>query len=262
MRLESETGGAAKPMALRTVEGHRPRLLLAEDCEPVRVVTTALLKSMGCDVESAVHGEEAVRIATERQFDLIVLDIEMPIMDGIAAAKSIRRMGGARRGTPLMALSAFLADATQQASWNETFDLALPKPTNKTELHAAINQALSWTPASHMTAPIAVEPVVQDTKVVELRTGLDRTVWAELVDLACADIELSMREIEDLVERRAFSEIKTPAFRLKAIGRTFAAPRLSLAAGRLETAADRREIEVLVDHLRGVIATTLASLAA
>jgi len=251
-----------KALALRTVDGARPRLLLAEDCDPVRVVTAALLKAMGCDVEAAVHGEEAVRLAEEQQFDLIVLDIEMPIMDGIAAAQSIRRMKGQKKGTPLMALSAFLADATQQASWNETFDIALPKPTNKSELHAAVERALSWTPAKHMTAPITVEPVVAGAKVVELRTGLDSTVWSELVDLACSDIETSMAAIEHLVEERDFASLPPQAFKLKAIGRTFAAPRLSLAAARLEAARDRREIEVLVDHLRGVIAETLTSLAA
>lgn len=246
---------------MRTVEGSRPRLLLAEDCEPVRVVTTALLKSMGCDVDSVVHGEEAVRLASEKEFDLIVLDIEMPVMDGIAAAKSIRRLGGERCGTPLMALSAFLADASQQASWAETFDLALPKPTNKAELHAAVNEALSWTPAKRMTEGFAGQPVVQDAQVVQLRTGIDIEVWGELVALACQDIETSMAAIEAMLERRDYTCLKAHAFRLKAIGSTFAAPRLSLAAGRLEATSSRREVEVLVDRLRGVIRETLVSLA-
>jgi CheY-like chemotaxis protein len=249
-------------MALRTLAGNRPRLLLAEDCDPVRIVTAAMLKGMGCEVEAAVHGEEAVRLAAEQEFDLIVLDIEMPIMDGIAAAKSIRRMGGERCGTPLMALSAFLADASQQASWNETFDIALPKPTNKSELHAAVHQALSWTPARQMTAPLAFEPLVHDSKVVELRAGIDDLVWREVVQLACKDIETGMAAIDAMADRRDYANLKSYAFRLKSIGRTFAAPRLSLAACRLEAASDRREIEVLVDHLRGVIRETLDQLAA
>lgn len=260
--LECGISGDAKPAALRTVEGNRPRLLLAEDCEPVRVVTTAMLKGMGCEVESVVHGEEAVRMASEKDFDLIVLDIEMPIMDGITAAKSIRRLGGERCGTPLMALSAFLADASQQASWAETFDLALPKPTSKLELHTAVLRALSWTPARHLTAPLAGQPVVRNAKVTELRAGLDVQVWQALIELACTDIETSMAAIEAMLERRNYSALKAHAFRLKTIGATFAAPQLSLAAGRLESTADRREVEVLVDQLRGVIRTTLESLAA
>ncbi len=129
-----------KSLRLHGPDGGRPRLLLAEDSDPVRVVTAAMLKGMGCDVEAVVHGEEAVKSASANQFDVIVLDIEMPVMDGITAARSIRSLGGVR--TPIMALSAFLADAMQSASWSDTFDIALPKPANRNELHAAVQAAL------------------------------------------------------------------------------------------------------------------------
>jgi CheY-like chemotaxis protein len=131
-----------KSLSLRGPDGSRPRLLLAEDCDPVRVVTAAILKGMGCDVEAVVHGEQAVRSAAENRFDVIVLDIEMPIMDGITAARSIRGMGGAAAQTPLMALSAFLADSVRSGDWREMFDIALPKPANRNELHAAVSAAL------------------------------------------------------------------------------------------------------------------------
>ena len=130
---------ARKPLTLLGRGGARPRLLLAEDSDPVRVVTAAMLKGMGCDVEAVVHGEEAVKSASANEFDVIVLDIEMPVMDGITAALSIRKLGC---GVPIMALSAFLADAMQSASWSDTFDIALPKPANRTELHAAVQAAL------------------------------------------------------------------------------------------------------------------------
>ncbi|MCX7351075.1 MAG: response regulator [Alphaproteobacteria bacterium] len=96
-----------KSLRLEAPHGGRPRLLLAEDCDPVRIVTAAMLKGMGCDVEAVIHGEDAVKSASENEFDVIVLDIEMPIMDGITAARSIRQMGGPIAATPLMALSAF-----------------------------------------------------------------------------------------------------------------------------------------------------------
>ncbi len=132
-----------KSLRLSAAHGGRPRLLLAEDCDPVRIVTAAMLKGMGCDVEAVVHGEEAVRSASESEFDVIVLDIEMPIMDGITAARSIRSMGGPAAATPLMALSAFLADSVRTGEWRDTFDIALPKPANRNELHEAVKAALS-----------------------------------------------------------------------------------------------------------------------
>lgn len=134
----------SRPLTLFMPDGRRPRLLLAEDCDPVRVVTAAMLKGMGCDVEAVIHGEEAVQQASANPFDVIVLDIEMPVMDGITAARWIRRQQGDDNRPPIMALSAFLADAMQSASWRDTFDIALPKPANRRELHAAVAKALSW----------------------------------------------------------------------------------------------------------------------
>jgi CheY-like chemotaxis protein len=150
MLAERSMAGTAAPvrksLTLQGPDGYRPRLLLAEDSDPVRIVTAAMLKAMGCEVEAVVHGEEAVKSASANRFDLIVLDIEMPVMDGIAAARSIRMLGGAACRTPIMALSAFLADAMQSASWSDTFDIALPKPANRKELHAAVKAALDRHP--------------------------------------------------------------------------------------------------------------------
>lgn len=136
-------GHETTSLKLSAPHGGRPRLLLAEDCDPVRIVTAAMLKAMGCDVEAVIHGEDAVKSASENEFDVIVLDIEMPIMDGITAARSIRSMGGPVAATPLMALSAFLADSVRTGEWRDTFDIALPKPANRNELHQAVKAALA-----------------------------------------------------------------------------------------------------------------------
>lgn len=129
-------------LSLRGPDGYRPRLLLAEDSDPVRLLTAATLKAMGCDVDAVIHGEDAVKSAASKHFDVIVLDIEMPVMDGITAACLIRQLG---HGAPIMALSAFLADAMQSAAWSGNFDIALPKPANRNELHAAVRAALALT---------------------------------------------------------------------------------------------------------------------
>ncbi len=135
-----------KATKLQRTDGRRPRLLLAEDYEPVRIVTAAMLTGMGCDVDTAIHGEQAVQRATEDSFDVIVLDIEMPIMDGITAARSIRSLPGEAATTPLMALSAFLADSDRIGGWHDTFDIALAKPAGRTELFNAIQAALFYVP--------------------------------------------------------------------------------------------------------------------
>lgn len=128
---------------LKCRDGSRPRILLAEDSPAARVLTSALLKRIGCKVDSAEHGEEAVNYVKSSDYDLILMDIEMPVMDGVVAAKEIRTMGGSAAKTPIVALSAFLADTQKSAFWQKHFDIALAKPAGKHQLHATISQVLN-----------------------------------------------------------------------------------------------------------------------
>jgi len=132
---------------LKCRDGSRPRILLAEDSPAARVLTGALLKRIGCNVDAAEHGEEAVNYVKNGDYDLILMDIEMPVMDGVVAAKKIRTMGGNAAKTPIVALSAFLADTQKSAFWQKHFDIALAKPAGKQQLYAAISQILKLQPA-------------------------------------------------------------------------------------------------------------------
>jgi len=127
---------------LKCRDGSTPRVLLAEDSPAARVLTGALLKRIGCYVDAAEHGEEAVNYVKNGEYDLILMDIEMPVMDGVLAAKAIRTMGGNAAKTPIVALSAFLADTHKSPFWQKHFDIALAKPAGKQQLYAAISQIL------------------------------------------------------------------------------------------------------------------------
>ncbi|WP_297512516.1 ATP-binding protein [uncultured Caulobacter sp.] len=82
------------------------RVLLVDDHPMNRELGSAMLTLAGCAVEVAEDGDEAVRIAAERDFDLILMDVHMPRMDGLAAAAAIRALGGPRAETPIVALTA------------------------------------------------------------------------------------------------------------------------------------------------------------
>lgn len=239
----SADGEVRKPLRLSAPHGGRPRLLLAEDSEPVRIVTAATLKAMGCDVEAVIHGEHAVRSASEKPFDVIVLDIEMPVMDGITAARSIRRLGCAD-GTPLMALSAFLADSVRAGHWRDTFDIALPKPANRNELHDAVKAALAWHGEQAQHEQLNSLPLLDPEQLAVLRGGITQSIWLQLAECACRDIEVSVHQLEHPGPAGAESCISVYARKLVNIGRTFAAPRMTAAAldvQNAETEAQRRE---------------------
>ena len=223
--LAAALGVERKSLQLRAPSGARPRLLLAEDSDPIRIVTSAMLKGMGCDVEAVVHGELAVQSASQNHYDVIVLDIEMPIMDGITAARSIRRLGGAAAATPLMALSAFLADSMRTGHWRDTFDIALPKPANRNELHDAVRSALLWQQPSEC-AP----PVIDHKALTALRSGITASIWHELSAIACRDIDVCVNQLEHILGGQQDGAVLTFAEKLASLGQTFAAPRLAAAA--------------------------------
>lgn len=252
---------AAKPLNLKTASGERPRLLLAEDSDPVRIVTAAMLKTMGCDVEAVIHGEEAVQQAGEQRFDVIVLDIEMPVMDGITAAKSIRRMGGPATGTPIMALSAFLADSMRNGTWHDTFDIALPKPANKNELHDAVKAALSWQQkAPENASPAHLPPLINQPELEAMRIGIAESIWLQLVELAKRDMEVCVNQLEMAVGNGNADMVKTYAGKLTALGRTFAAPRMALLAQRVRIASSAADRSRAIDSLIATARETVSAL--
>ncbi len=104
---------------IKHADGSRPRVLYAEDSPSSRIVTTAMLERMGLDVHAVEDGEHALKAAELATFDIILLDIEMPVMDGVAAARGIRALGGQHAQTPILALSAFLADSTELSQWRD-----------------------------------------------------------------------------------------------------------------------------------------------
>jgi CheY-like chemotaxis protein len=176
---------------LKHADGSRPRVLYAEDSTASRVVTTAMLKRMGLDVDAVEDGELALRQAEKSCYDVILLDIEMPVMDGVTAARGIRALGGHSSNTPILALSAFLADSTEVSDWRDAFDHALPKPANGNELHRAISGVLlpkhGILAVTAKPEPILVNPANAGSIVTGLRAGLPKGTWENMQRMAAAE---------------------------------------------------------------------------
>ena len=142
-------------------DGTRPRVILAEDSTAARILTAVLLRRMGCDVDAAEHGEEALSHLLAKTYDVVILDIEMPVMDGVTTARKIRTLGGSKSATPIVAFSAFLAD-TQADVVRALFDGLLAKPASRAELRAVLRKVLAARPRGGAPAgarPAAADPV-------------------------------------------------------------------------------------------------------
>ncbi len=118
-------------------------VLLVEDGPSNQLIATAMLKKAGYEVTVANNGQEAVEAATARRFDLILMDLRMPVMDGLEATRRIRGLPGESGRVPVIALTAnaFREDFEQchAAGMNEF----VSKPINRKLLLAKMDEVLN-----------------------------------------------------------------------------------------------------------------------
>ncbi len=133
---------AAEPLRLRederagkTEASSGLRVLLAEDNAVNALLATALLRRMGCIVDRAVTGEDAVEAASTAPYDLILMDIRMPGIDGLEATRRIRALGIT---TPIAAVTANAFEDDRRACLEAGMDAFLTKPLAPAALNAEI----------------------------------------------------------------------------------------------------------------------------
>jgi CheY-like chemotaxis protein len=122
-----------------------PRVLLAEDNTVNQKVGKRMLEKMGCAVAIAVNGAEALRLRFEREFDVILMDCMMPVMDGYEATRAIRAREGEGIGAPRIPIIACTASVTREdiyLVYEAGMDDFLGKPYRPEQLLAMLGK---WT---------------------------------------------------------------------------------------------------------------------
>ena len=129
--------GAEAPATAPNLEGKR--LLLAEDNLINQEIALAVLEKTKVAVEIANNGAEALEMATAKTYDIILMDIQMPGMDGIAATRAIRLLPDKGHATmPIVAMTAHAMDEDRKKSMDAGMDGHISKPIDIAELYAAL----------------------------------------------------------------------------------------------------------------------------
>ncbi len=146
--IAAPAGTAAAPVNPVKVVGDRAlgsaRILIVDDSSVNRELVSTLLSPFDVELTEAANGAEAVEAAQRAAFDLILMDLQMPGMDGLAATRAIRAGSGPNRTTPILALSANVMPAQVAACREAGMDDHIAKPINPQELLSKIGR---WTEA-------------------------------------------------------------------------------------------------------------------
>jgi signal transduction histidine kinase len=140
----------------------RRNVLLVDDIQINRDIIGAFLEAAGHEVTLAESGAESIRLTTERQFDLILMDVRMPVMDGLEATRRIRLLPGTHGQMPILALTAYTFPDQVSQCRNAGMDGHVPKPVDYETLISAVDEAISRVAsgrAGDSAAPPATEPV-------------------------------------------------------------------------------------------------------
>jgi signal transduction histidine kinase/ActR/RegA family two-component response regulator len=117
------------------------RVLVVDDIELNAQIAAAMLRNAGFDVSIAINGQEALDKLSDHQVDLILMDIQMPVMDGIEATKLLRQHTNDQiRSTPVIALTAHGSDADRDVCLSAGMNAFLRKPVEGNELVAVVKK--------------------------------------------------------------------------------------------------------------------------
>jgi signal transduction histidine kinase/CheY-like chemotaxis protein/HPt (histidine-containing phosphotransfer) domain-containing protein len=212
--------------------GIAAKILLVEDNETNLLAASTMLQQLGCRVTTARNGLEAVDQAAASEFDLILMDVQMPELDGLEATRRIRATPGRNQSKPILALTAnaFVEDAMRckEAGMNEH----LTKPIRRSALQAALLRHLG-----ERKQPRAV-PITNGS--------LEAGVWANLAnemppealaDLAATFMKNQARELQAMRADLSSGDrdaLRRRAHTLKSAAHLFGATRLGEVAAFLE----------------------------
>jgi CheY-like chemotaxis protein/HPt (histidine-containing phosphotransfer) domain-containing protein len=227
--------GRRRPLA---APARRLRILLAEDNLVNQKLTLGILKKQGHEVVVANNGHEAVELAQSEPFDVILMDLQMPEMDGFEATREIRAREAALGGhIPIVALTAHALKGDRERCLGAGMDAYLSKPVRADELCEAIEQVAG---AAQSVSPQAAEP--EGTSVVNWKEALeatqaDRDLLRELVEIFLQDYPRLVEQARDALTTGDVRRLHWAAHTLKGSVRLFGAKTVSDLCQELETKA-------------------------
>ena len=226
---------------------HSLRVLLAEDNPVNQTLATRMLEKLGHKVHVANNGKEAFERTQAEDFDVIVMDVQMPEMDGLEATIAIRTAEATTgKHVPILAMTAHAVKGDRERCLSVGMDGYLSKPIRIEELRMAITQLEHATSTSE---PYRSKEELRFTAIGQIDSLLhgvmgDRVLLAEMAELWLLDSDKQISQIQIGLERGDSQMIQRAAHALKGSVGPFQAGAVYEAARELEVLAKKGNLDL------------------
>ena len=236
------------------------RILVAEDTATNRMVAVELLKRRGYQAEEVMNGAEAVEALSKGSYAAVLMDIQMPEMDGYEATAHIREREGTERHTPIIAMTAHALQGHREKALYMGMDDYLSKPVRPEELDRVlerwipqrISESIGETaPRTTTDAPASDgsldQTVLADLRMIQREGGSD--IVERLVESFLSETPLHLAVLQEIAGRGEPQEFKRTAHALNGICRGVGASGMASICLELERQADSDDLSRAVGML-------------
>ncbi|MBG9376713.1 PAS domain S-box protein [Panacibacter sp. DH6] len=206
----------AKKISSNTLRNKR--ILLVEDNEMNRVLATIILKQYSAIIDEAINGEEAIAALKTNEYDLVLMDMRMPVMDGIEATQVIRQE--ISKTIPIIALTANAITGEKQKCLESGMNDFLVKPFEEEELvqmlakWLGINSLYEQTNNQAGSASLVSEPLFSIENLKNISRG-NKEFIEKMLTIFVKEVKLALQEIRLAEESSNIDKIRSTAHRIK-----------------------------------------------
>lgn len=256
------------------------RVLVADDNTTNRNVLAAILESAGHDVRLVKDGDEALEALEDGRTDILLLDVNMPRLNGIEACSMWRQIEGSRRHLPIIGVTADATTETEQKCLSAGMDLRLTKPVDAKLLLSTIEKYCGTTSADdsvipergydplNIVVPISGDEThavqtIDDRQIAYLRSIGGEPFLETMIDGFLEDVEQTLTALSRSIDANNVQQFRFCAHAFKSSGNNMGATSLAQLCGRLEQISEADFVENKLAHRRKIeheVTTAVAAL--
>jgi PAS domain S-box-containing protein len=237
----AQPGATLVSMTPAVSERFKGRVLVAEDHPVNQKVLSYQLTSLGLEPSIVANGREALEHVRAEPWDLVLMDWQMPEMDGFAATRAIRALAGKAGQVPIVALSAQASEEFREQCFQAGMNDYLAKPYEETALISVLSR---WLPGSAIEMP----PPIDVNKL-----AAQKRLKQEMLDLFLQTTEASLEKLQTAWDNRDAVLGKREAHSLRGAAAAVSADVMFQSVSRLEAAfaqSSWAEVEMLLDDIQ------------